>query len=211
MAMLLSSKAFRCSAPRRITPIRRLLAQQTRTLLTVGIARESINLWESRAPLTPSQVESLLQKHMQERLQFIVQPSGQRIFPDHSYKRAGATVSDNLSAADVILGVKRPQDPQSLLPLKTYLLFSHTVKGQAENMDLLHTCLAQKNQLLDYERMLHNDNSRRLVSFGRFAGLAGSVHALPGPPCVGTRQSPTSLGAHDADWGTHTSRWHGFE
>ena len=189
--------AARFFASRRITP-RILLSRQqtttTRTLLTVGIARESINLWESRAPLTPSQVKTLLQAQnnhqKKKRLQFVVQPSGQRIFPNHAYAQAGAAVQDDLAAADVILGVKRPRDPSSLLPFKTYLFFSHTVKGQAENMDLLQTCLAQRIQLLDYELMLqqpdddnNNDNNnsthrRRLVSFGRFAGLAGSFYAL---------------------------------
>jgi alpha-aminoadipic semialdehyde synthase len=149
--------------------------------ITVGIYRESYNHWESRAPLTPTQVEQLLSDD--KKLSFVVQPSAQRIFSNDAYAQAGAKLQDDLSQADVILGVKRPLDPSTLLPNKSYLFFSHTIKGQAENMGLLQTCLDKNIQLLDYERMVSSgsEKPKRLVSFGRFAGMAGTIdsfHAL---------------------------------
>ena len=148
--------------------------------LTVGIAKETYNVWESRAPLTPVQVEQLRNRHA---IRFLVQPSPQRIFSNQQYERAGAELTDDLTPADVILGVKRPQDPSDLIAQKTYVFFSHTTKGQPENMRLLQTCLDKNIQLLDYEKMVSSEpqQQRRLVSFGRFAGLAGtmdSFHAL---------------------------------
>ena len=56
------------------------------------------------------------------------------------YVSSGAEVDEDLSAASVILGVK--QVPiESLLPSKTYVFFSHTIKAQAENMAMLDAIL----------------------------------------------------------------------
>lgn len=68
-----------------------------------------------------------------------MQPS-QRIFPDSQYERAGAVITEDLSCADVLLGVKRVADEDNLIPDKTYMFFSHVIKGQPENMNLLKVC-----------------------------------------------------------------------
>lgn len=146
--------------------------------LTVGISKETYDVWESRAPLTPDQVQNL-----NGNIRFLVQPSAQRIFSDKQYETAGAELTNELSEADVILGVKRPKDPSDLIPEKTYVFFSHTTKGQQENMSLLQECLQKKIQLIDYEKMVSSEKAKnqRLVSFGRFAGMAGTIdsfHAL---------------------------------
>jgi len=44
-------------------------------------------------------------------------------------------------------GVKQVRS-EAILPGKTYMFFSHTIKGQEENMPLLQTCLRQKVLLL---------------------------------------------------------------
>lgn len=150
--------------------------------LKVGLCKETYNIWESRAPLTPAQVEDLL-ADPDYGISVCVQPSVQRIFTNDAYARAGATLVESLADVDVIIGVKRPKDSATLLPNHTYLFFSHTIKGQAENMELLQTCLDKKIQLFDYERMVENTLQRpkRLVAFGKFAGIAGAIdsfHAL---------------------------------
>lgn len=54
--------------------------------------------------------------------------------------QAGAVVQDDLSLADIIVGVKEvPID--KLIADKTYLFFSHTHKGQKYNMPLLKSIL----------------------------------------------------------------------
>jgi alpha-aminoadipic semialdehyde synthase len=66
--------------------------------------------------------------------QVIVQPSSHRIFSNAAYERAGATIQEELDDAHVILGVKRPRSMEPLPSEKTYMFFSHVIKGQPENM-----------------------------------------------------------------------------
>jgi len=141
----------------------------------IGIRREDKNEWERRAPLTPDQVESLIRVH---GIEVCVQPSEQRIFSDDAYRRAGATLEEDLSRCQTVLAIKE-------IPLdfyqerKTYLFFSHTIKGQAHNMPILKRMMAKRCQLIDYERIV-DDQGRRLVLFGRHAGLAGMIETLVG-------------------------------
>ena len=54
--------------------------------------------------------------------------------------KAGATVNEDLSEAILILGVKQvPVD--LLIPNKSYAFFSHTIKAQKDNMELLDALL----------------------------------------------------------------------
>jgi len=163
--------------------------QQQGRKITIAIMRETYDKWERRAPLTPAQVGQLLLSTSRSSssppssdLRVLVQPSPARVFSDAEDARAGAVVSEDLAEADVIFGVKRPKDPAMLLPGKTYLFFSHTVKGQPENMGLLQECLEKRIQLMDYERIVGSvdemGRAKRLVSFGRFAGVAGMMYAI---------------------------------
>ncbi len=142
----------------------------------IGIRREDKNKWERRVPITPAHVEKLVREH---DLRFLVQPSSIRAFSDADYVAAGATVQEDLSAADVIVAVK--EIPIDLLQQrKTYLFFSHTIKGQAYNMPLLRRLMELECQLIDYERIV-DDQNRRPIAFGEYAGLAGmldTLHAL---------------------------------
>lgn len=140
---------------------------------TIGIRREDKNEWERRVALTPHQVAALIRNH---GLRIVVQPSPRRAFADQDYQEAGAVLSESLEDARIILGVKEiPLD--RIQPTATYLLFSHTVKGQPYNMPMLAEFMAKGCQLIDYERIV-DDQGRRLVFFGRHAGLAGMVETL---------------------------------
>jgi alpha-aminoadipic semialdehyde synthase len=101
-------------------------------VVTLGLLRENYDKWERRAPLTPSQCHDLLSKYPESKI--LVQPSSHRIFSNLEYEQAGAIVQDDLSSAQVILGVKRPRSLQNLPSHKTYMFFSHVIKGQPENM-----------------------------------------------------------------------------
>ena len=131
--------------------------------------------------MTPPQVQRLLEE-TEGRLSVHVQPSARRVFADQEYRQAGAVVQEDLTASDIIMGVKRPT---TVLEDKTYLFFSHTIKGQPENMPLLQECLDKNVQLIDYERITavrkcgkKEGKSKRLVSFGRFAGIAGTMDSF---------------------------------
>ncbi|PRP85437.1 aminoadipic semialdehyde synthase, partial [Planoprotostelium fungivorum] len=138
----------------------------------LGIRREDKNRWERRAPVGPSHVKKLIEKG----IRVIVQPSTLRTYPDTAYQQAGAEISDDLSDASTIIAVKEvPND--LLMDGKTYVFFSHTIKAQHKNMEMLD-CILQKNiRLLDYE-VITDDTGSRLVRFGKFAGYAGTVDTL---------------------------------
>lgn len=144
--------------------------------MIVGIRREDKNAWERRAPLTPEDVGQLITTH---GLSFHVQPTAeapQRIFSDGAYAQAGAELREDMSACDLILGVKEIP-PELLMPGKAYMFFSHTIKRQTYNMPMLKKIVDQKSTLFDYETIVDADH-RRLVFFGHFAGLAGMINSL---------------------------------
>ena len=59
-------------------------------------------------------------------------------------------INEDLSEASVILGVK--QVPvKSLIADKTYVFFSHTIKAQAENMEMLDAIL-EKVSMFPFNR-----------------------------------------------------------
>ncbi|KAL3911375.1 MAG: hypothetical protein SGILL_007305, partial [Bacillariaceae sp.] len=135
--------------------------------VTLGILRENYDKWERRVPLTPSQCQEFLLEHPGSKV--VVQPSSHRIFSNTAYERAGAVVQEDLDQAHIILGVKRPRSLEALPSEKTYLFFSHVIKGQPENMGLLQDILDKKIQLIDYEKIAIADpltgKEQRLVAF----------------------------------------------
>ncbi|MDD9301245.1 MAG: hypothetical protein HUK40_02425 [Desulfobacter sp.] len=140
---------------------------------SIGIRKEDKNKWERRVPVVPADLEKLAQS---ENLKFKVQSSPIRIFSDQSFEQAGAEISGELETTPVVLAVKEiPKD--LLVKNTTYMFFSHTVKGQSYNMDMLRQLMDKKCSLIDYERIA-DDQGRRLVFFGRHAGLAGMVDTL---------------------------------
>ncbi|GJQ14971.1 hypothetical protein GpartN1_g6762.t1 [Galdieria partita] len=150
---------------------------------SLGIIRETRSHWERRTPIVPDHVRKLVELG----IQVYVQPSKLRIFSDEAYEEAGAILTEDLSVCGTILGVKQVS-VSSLLPQRTFCMFSHTIKAQPENMPLLDAVLERKVRLIDYEAIVEvsQDASegklpgKRLVAFGRFAGLAGTITFLRG-------------------------------
>lgn len=143
----------------------------------IGIRREDKNKWERRAPLSPEHVA----KAVTQGLRVLVQPSNIRVYPDAAYLEAGAEITEDLSPASTILAVK--EVPSVLLvPERTYCFFSHTIKGQSSNMPLLDSLLEKNIRLVDYEAITVGGarGGKRLVAFGRYAGIAGMVDFLRG-------------------------------
>ena len=69
----------------------------------VAIRHEDKSVSERRVPLTPGMVKRLID---QEGLGVLLQPSDQRVFTDAEFARVGATVTADISASQVIFGVK---------------------------------------------------------------------------------------------------------
>ena len=146
-----------------------------RFLSTIAIRREDGVMWERRAPMSPAQVKTLLSEN--KDLKIIIQPSSQRVFDITEFESAGAVVSEDVSGADLIIGVKQVPVDQ-LYNDKTYLFFSHTIKAQEANMPILDACLDRNIKLLDYEKICKNGEGQRLVAFGKWAGVVGAVDIL---------------------------------
>jgi alpha-aminoadipic semialdehyde synthase len=109
-------------------------------------------------------------------LEIIIQPSPIRVFSDEDYRREGVAVSEDLSPCSIVLAVKEiPED--FFLDGHAYVFFSHTIKGQPHNMPMLKRMIERRATLIDYEKIL-DDKGRRLVFFGRQAGLAGMIDTL---------------------------------
>ncbi len=143
-------------------------------MIKIGVLREGKVPRDSRVVLTPQQVASLALANPDAR--FIVQPSEFRCYRNEEYSRLGIELQEDLSQCDVLLGVKEVP-PAQLLPEKTYLFFSHTIKKQAQNRALLQTILQKKVQLIDWET-LTDEQGRRVIAFGRWAGIVGAHNAL---------------------------------
>ncbi len=142
--------------------------------IIIGVVRETKNPPDKRVPLTPIQCQKLQKLH--KNLLIIVQPSDNRCFSDAEYAAAGVSLSEDLSACQVLMGVKEVVI-DSLVAGKTYLFFSHTAKKQPYNRGLLNAVVDKKIRLADYE-YLTNEAGVRVVAFGRWAGVVGAYNGL---------------------------------
>ncbi len=141
----------------------------------IGIIRESKYTWERRVALTPKNCQKLIS----EGIKVLVQPCKIRCYTDEEYLEVGAQISEDLSPCKIILGI---QDIpiNNLLKDKTYLSFSHALKGQPDKAELIKKIKELNIRLIDYEAIREESNckhwGKRLVSFGRIAGVAGTLN-----------------------------------
>jgi len=140
----------------------------------IGIIREGKVPPDFRVPLTPAQCATIKEKY--PYVDIVVQPSSIRCFSDSEYIANGIQVQEDLSDCDLIMGVKEvPVD--ALIPNKKFMFFSHTIKKQSYNKKLLQQILDKKIQLIDYE-VLKNKVGKRLIGFGRYAGIVGCYNGF---------------------------------
>ena len=139
----------------------------------IGIIREGKVPPDERTPLTPEQCAHVMQHFPVE---LVVEPSPVRCFTDDEYRAAGIPLSSDLRDCDILMGVKEVPDDR-LMPAKTYLFFSHTIKKQHQNRHLLQAVLEKTIRLIDFET-LTDDRGDRLIAFGFYAGLVGAHNGL---------------------------------
>jgi len=142
--------------------------------LRIGLIREGKIPPDRRVALAPATA-----KHLQENfagIEVVCQSSDIRCYTDQEYRDAGITVTDDVSNCDILLGIKEVPVDQ-LIPGKKYFFFSHTIKAQPYNRDLLRAILEKQITLVDYE-CLTNDSGNRLLAFGRYAGIVGAYNTI---------------------------------
>lgn len=139
-----------------------------------GIIRERKNPPDRRVVLSPKACQKVLETF--PKAEIIVEPSPIRAYANDAYVKLGITVADEMEKCDVLLGVKEvPID--ALIPNKKYFFFSHTIKKQPYNRDLLQAILDRNIELYDHE-VITNSQEQRLVAFGRYAGIVGAYNGF---------------------------------
>jgi len=138
----------------------------------IGLRREDKNEWERRVVLSPTDVKELVDQGIRIK----VESFPRRAFGDESYSEAGAEVVDSVRDCELVLGVKE-------MPLEyfreggAYMFFSHTIKGQSYNMEMLRRLRDLHCTLIDYE-LVTDEKGRRLIFFSHHAGLVGMTDSL---------------------------------
>jgi alanine dehydrogenase len=142
--------------------------------LKIAVIKERKNPPDRRVVFSPEKCVEVVQKY--PNVEFLIESSDIRVFPDDAYRKAGLTVTDDVTAADVMLGVKEvPID--ALVPNKKYFFFSHTIKKQPYNRKLLKAILEKNIEIYDHETIV-KANGGRLIGFGRYAGLVGAYNGF---------------------------------
>ncbi|MBU2927304.1 NAD(P)-dependent oxidoreductase [Winogradskyella psychrotolerans] len=142
--------------------------------MTFAIIKERKNPPDRRVVFSP---EHLAEARSQfPEATFIVESSEIRIFPDDAYRKLGFEVLDDVSHADVMIGVKEVPI-ENLIPNKKYFYFSHTIKKQPYNRTLLLAMLEKNIEMFDHETIIKKSGAR-LIGFGRYAGLVGAYNGF---------------------------------
>lgn len=131
---------------------------------------------DRRVVFSPQKLKEAVQKFPEAV--FKVESSDIRVFSDGEYRQAGFEVTTDVADCDVLLGVKEVPIPH-LIPNKKYFFFSHTIKKQPYNRDLLREILNKNIELYDHE-VIVSEKGERLIGFGRYAGLVGAYNGFRG-------------------------------
>lgn len=142
--------------------------------MKIGIIKERKNPPDRRVVLTPENLQEIQNNFAQAT--FKVEKSDIRIYADEQYQALGFELSENLDDCDVLLGVKEVPI-EHLIPNKKYFFFSHTIKKQPYNRELLRAILKNNITLFDHETIV-DEQSRRLIGFGRYAGIVGAYNGI---------------------------------
>jgi saccharopine dehydrogenase (NAD+, L-lysine forming) len=144
--------------------------------IRLGIIREGKVPHDKRVALTPQQCSQVLEEY--PGLEIVIQPSDFRCYSNDEYLAFGLTLKEDISDCDILLGIKEVPKAE-LIPGKTYMFFSHTIKKQPHNRTLLQTVLEKKVSLVDYECLTDKEHNR-IIGFGRYAGIVGAYNGLLG-------------------------------
>jgi alanine dehydrogenase len=142
--------------------------------LKIAIIKERKNPPDKRVVFSPEKCQEVINQFPE--VQFKVESSDIRVFPDSAYREKGIELTDDVSNCDVMLGVKEVPI-SALIPNKKYFFFSHTIKKQPYNRNLLKAIIENNIELYDHETIVM-ENGHRLIGFGRYAGLVGAYNGF---------------------------------
>ena len=139
-----------------------------------GIIKERKNPPDRRVVFSPQKLQEFQNQFPEATI--VVETSDIRVYSDEAYAKAGFEITEDLSDCDVLIGVKEVPI-EALLPNKKYFFFSHTIKKQPYNRDLLKAILEKNITLYDHE-VITDSRGNRLIGFGRYAGLVGAYNGF---------------------------------
>ena len=139
-----------------------------------GIIKERKNPPDRRVVFSPQKLQEFQQQFPEATI--VVESSDIRVFSDEAYAKAGFEITNDLSDCDVLIGVKEVPIA-ALIPNKKYFFFSHTIKKQPYNRELLYAILEKNITLYDHE-VITDNKGNRLIGFGRYAGLVGAYNGF---------------------------------
>ena len=142
--------------------------------MKIGIIKEGKVPMDTRVALSPQACKEVIAQY--PNVEIKVQRSAHRCYSDSEYEQAGIPLFDDVSDCDILLGIKEVPIPE-LVADKTYLFFSHTIKMQEYNRDLLNALLDRNIRMVDYETLV-DGKGKRVIAFGRYAGLVGAYNGL---------------------------------
>ena len=139
-----------------------------------GLIKERKNPPDRRVVFSPTELLQL--KSQFPTAEIKIESSQIRVFKDEEYSDVGFEVTTDLSDCDILMGVKEvPVD--ALIPNKKFFFFSHTIKKQSYNRKLLVACLEKNIELYDHETIV-DANNKRLIGFGKYAGIVGAYNGI---------------------------------
>jgi alanine dehydrogenase len=139
-----------------------------------AIIKERKNPPDRRVVLSPQACQKIVQDFPQAEI--VVESSDVRVFKDSEYSDLGFEVTDDVSDADAMIGVKEVP-VEALIPNKKYFFFSHTIKKQPYNRKLLQAILKKNIELYDHETIV-NKEGFRIIGFGYYAGVVGAYNGI---------------------------------
>lgn len=131
---------------------------------------------EFRTPLIPEDIKRLkMLGHL-----LVVEKSDTRCFANHEYLEAGGTLITEewfkQGQQTLIVGLKKLENIEKL-NRHTHVYFSHSLKSQTGSTELLQAFKDSRSVLFDLEYFTDN-NGKRLLAFGYYAGLVGTIIGL---------------------------------
>ena len=109
--------------------------------MKIGIIREEKFPVDKRVVFTPETCVKTAKRFPE--IKFFIEKSDVRCFTDKEYLEKGLDVVNDVSNCDILIGVKEVPI-EKLIPNKKYFFFSHTIKKQVYNRNLLRSVL-EKN------------------------------------------------------------------
>ncbi len=142
--------------------------------IKIALIREGKIPPDNRVAFSPEQCVWLHKSYPE--LGMTVQSSPDRCYKDAEYQKAGIKVTGEVNDADILIGIKEVPKKQ-LIEGKKYLFFSHVIKKQPHNREMLKEIIRKKITLIDYECLVW-ENGERVLGFGHFAGIVGAHNAF---------------------------------